>query len=133
MPTNVITILPGQTGQGMGYDVKEPAPYPFHIDTRTGECVRGRGTSDLLEAPVGRPWRLVGFQHFAEAGRLDLSLDAFASEPAAAIAMFPIFDAAHATFCLREPVTGYVVHGDVDTVPDLEPDLRTARWSQPPA
>ncbi len=135
MPTTVITILPGQTGQGMDYDVKEPAPYPFHIDTRTGACLRGRGTADLLEAPVGRPWRLVGFRRVADEDRLDLPLRDFVAEPAAAIAMYPVFRAAHATFGLLEPVTGYARHGrgELDAMAGLEPAVRTARRSRPPA
>lgn len=135
MPTTVITILPGQTGQGMDYDVSEPAPYPFHVDSRTGACLRGRGTADLLEAPVGRPWHLVGFRRFADEECLDLSLRDFVGEPAAAIAMYPVFRAAHATFSLLEPVTGYVRHGrrELDAVASLEPAVRTARRSRPPA
>jgi len=106
----IITIQPGQPGQGMGYDVHQPIPYPFHIDTETGDCIRGRGTHELGDAPLGMPWRLIGFQRGTKQ-RLEFLFADFVHNPQKAVGRRPVFsDGRGGIFNLTEPITGVRSH-----------------------
>lgn len=106
-----ITIQPGQPGEGMGYNVHLPLPYPFHIDADTGDCRRGRGTVDLGEAPAGRPWRLLGFQVTLEQQTLDVIREEFVDDPELAVGKYPVFlDADGGFFNLTVPITHVTVN-----------------------
>lgn len=108
--TTTITIQPGQPGNGLDYDVHRSVPYPFHIDAGTGACTRGRGTSDLGEAPEGSPWRLIGFQS-GDIQELVLGFADFTQDPSRAVGLVPVFtDAEVGIFALREPVTDVTDH-----------------------
>lgn len=100
-----ITIQPGQPGMGLEYDVRQPLPYPFHIDSATGDCVRGRGTADL-DAALKRPWRLIGFQQDPDVQRVDLLLEQWRDDPQGAVGMYAVFSVGTAFFNLTEPITG---------------------------
>jgi hypothetical protein len=107
--STTITVQPGQPGMGMDYDVRQPLPYPFHIDADTGRCVRGRGTADLGEAPEDQPWGLVGFQR-GNVQRLVLTVDDFVRDPQAAVGLVPVFVGNGSIFALTVPVTDVTDH-----------------------
>lgn len=79
-----ITIQPGQPGEGMNYNVLKPLPYPWHIDTETGDVGR-------QEFWKGDPARLMGFQATAEVQRVVLFMEDFFADPQKAVGMFPVF------------------------------------------
>lgn len=110
----IITIQPGQPGNGMDYDVHKPLPYPFHIASDTGDCTRGRGTSDIpsdVDDPRKQPWRLLGFQDDAAVQTVDMLLETFIQDPHAAVGKFPVFVNGNGDiFNLTEPITGVTVH-----------------------
>jgi len=106
--SNVISIQPGQPGEGMGYNVHKPLPYPFHIDPETGRCIRGRGTADLGEAPPGDPWVLVGFQT-GDVQHVVLFLREFAQDPQKAVGLVPVFIDERGMFALTVPITNVTV------------------------
>lgn len=108
--STTISIQPGQSSEGMGYNVHKPLPYPFHIDADTGYCICGRGTADLAEAPTGRPWRLLGFQRERDVQLVDLLFKDFIADPMHAIGMFPVFADLDGVFNLTEPVTNVTDH-----------------------
>ncbi|WP_263121154.1 hypothetical protein [Cellulomonas sp. RIT-PI-Y] len=112
-----ITIQPGQPGQGMRYNVRQPLPYPFHIDADTGDCVRGRGTAELGDDPTGTtPWRLLGFQTGA-VQELTLTFRQWLSDPEAGRGLFPVFiDWRGSIFHLTEPITDVKVNADPQRV-----------------
>lgn len=117
--STTITVQPGQPGMGMDYDVRVPLPYPFHIDATTGDCTRGRGTTDQDEATNGRPWRLIGFQA-GDVQELVLTLVDFASDPQAAYGLVPVFVDGKSPFALGVPVIDVIDHRPTD--PKLTPD-----------
>ena len=82
MPT--ITIQPGQPDEGMGYNVAKPLPYPWHIDTESGEV----GHQEFWN---GEPFRLLGFQKNAQVQMVDLMLDQFVENPNLAVGMYAVF------------------------------------------
>lgn len=109
-----ITIQPGQSGEGMDYNVRLPLPYPFHVDVDTGDCVRGRGTVDVGDAPAGRSWRLLGFQATLEQQTLDVILQEFVADPELAVGKYPVFLGPDSGFFnLTLPITHVHVNGAV--------------------
>lgn len=103
--TRILSIQPGQPGEGMDYNVRKPLPYPFHIDADTGQCVRGRGTEALGDVPAGaKPWVLVGFQR-GNVQRLVMTVDDFVRDPQAAVGLVPVFADRGSIFALTEPIT----------------------------
>ncbi|MBO9556730.1 hypothetical protein [Cellulomonas sp.] len=113
--STVVTIQPGQPGMGLDYDVREPLPYPFHVDVATGDCTRGRGTAEAGDDPTGTtPWRLLGFQR-GDVQELVLTLRDFAADPQSAVGLVPVFlNWRGGVFSLAVPITNVTVHGTTD-------------------
>lgn len=94
-----ITIQPGQPGEGMNYNVHKPLPYPFHVNTETGDVMSGPHTGN-------ETWRLVGFQPDADTQTVTLRREDFAAEPNKAVGLCPVFVDEHGCmFNLTEPIT----------------------------
>ncbi len=96
---SIISIQPGQPGEGMHYNVHKPLPYPFLIDTDTGNV----GRQDFWK---GEPAALVGFQRELTEQRIDITVSSFAQNPDTVVGMFPVFtnDAGN-FYTLTTPVT----------------------------
>lgn len=104
----ILTLHIGQ-GYSTDYDPRLPLPYPFHINADTGDCVHGRGTSDIEPSvPPNRPWRLLGFQANPTIQRLDVTLTEALGNPAARIVgKLPVFIDGNGTiFALAAVITG---------------------------
>ena len=98
MTTNILSIQPGQPGEGMYYNVHKPLPYPFHVDASTGDVRVGPQTGN-------EAWRLIGFQPAVDTQRVDLWREVFVVDPRKAVGMFPVFvDANGGMFSLDVPV-----------------------------
>lgn len=102
---STISIQPGQPGEGMGYNVNKPLPYPFHIDPETGECKHGRGTAEF----DGATWTLLGFQAREDVKHVDLYRHEWLDDPQQAVGMFPVFGGGDAIFNLTVPITDVTV------------------------
>jgi len=113
--SDVISIQPGQLDEGMGYNVHKPLPYPFHIDAASGACKHGRGTSELGDAPEGKPWVLIGFQR-GEEQSIVVTFAEFCEDPSAAIGLRPVFVGHGSFFALSVPVTDVTDHRSIDEV-----------------
>lgn len=119
--SGTISIQPGQPGRGMEYDVHLRLPYPYHIDAETGECTHGMGTNELMQAPEGKPWRLVGFQRGDEQAVVLVHAQ-FVANPAAAVGLVPVFYGGSAAgespkfFALRVPVIDVTDHRTIKAV-----------------
>jgi hypothetical protein len=110
MTRKTISIQPGQPGEGMGYNPHLPLPYPFHVDSITGDCLHGRGTAACGDAPEGRPWRLVGFQRTTDQ-HLDVTFEQFVADPTSVVGCYPVFaEPGLEIFSLNVPITGVQVH-----------------------
>jgi len=107
---STITIQPGQPGEGVGYNVHKPLPYPFHIDIETGKCTRGRGTSDLGDDPTGTtPWVLLGLQD-GDVQELARTRSEWTADPQSAVGLRPVFiDWSGSIFALGQPITHVTV------------------------
>lgn len=101
--TKIITIQPGQHGEGMGYNVLKKLPYPFHIDTETGKCVRGQGVSKNFA------WELLGFQNGA-VEEIVISFEQFVANPRRSVGRHAVFATASGIAALKVPITDYTVH-----------------------
>lgn len=104
----IVTLHIGQ-GYSTAYDPRLPLPYPFHINAATGDCVHGRGTSDIEPGvSPSRPWRLLGFQADSMIQRLDVTLTEALGNPAGRIVgKLPVFiDGSGTIFALAAVITG---------------------------
>lgn len=98
--SNYITIQPGQPGEGMGYNVHKPLPYPFHVDTKTGDVIQGPPTEF-------DDWRLLGFQPDVGTQSVELTRSVWlAGDVDACVGMVPVFiDSDGGMFSLDVPIT----------------------------
>lgn len=78
-----ITIQPGQKDRGQEYDALLPLPYPFHIDTETGDVGR-------QEFWRGQPRRLIGFQR-GDVQYVVLTRQDWVLNPHSAVGLRPVF------------------------------------------
>lgn len=69
----IITIQPGNTPDGT-YDVDRPLPYPFHVESASGEI----GRQDFWK---GAPARVLGFQCDRDRQEVDISWEDAADHP----------------------------------------------------
>lgn len=76
-------------------------PYPYFIDTQTGDV----GRQDVWK---GDPRRLMGFQNRADVQRVDVFLEDFAANPEAAIGKYPVF--------LRDDATMYNTTTPIESI-----------------
>lgn len=84
--TTTLRVQPGQSGQGMDYNVALPLPYPWFVDVSTGE---------VAHPEVHGTDRLVGFQR-DESPPTDFSadfihLDAAAKDPGSVVGWRPVW------------------------------------------
>lgn len=79
---STITIQPGNTSDGT-YDVRQPLPYPYHVNAETGDV----GRQDFWK---GDPARVLGFQRTADRQRIDLLWEDAAKDPQQIVGMYPV-------------------------------------------
>lgn len=111
--TKIITIQPGQHGEGMGYNVLKKLPYPFHIDGETGKCVRGQGVTKTFT------WRLMGFQNRKE--EIILTREQFHLTPHRAIGKYAVFYTGSGITALTVPITDFTITELITTKKEVAP------------
>ena len=100
---DIISIQPGQPGEGMEYNVMKSLPYPYHVDTDTLQIRVGPQTRNEL-------WTLVGFQT-GSTQRMTLSAAQFLDSPEDAIGLVPVMSAKGSGFFnMTVPITSVKDH-----------------------
>lgn len=99
-----ITLQPGQPGEGLGYNVRKPLPYPLFVD-RDGytENVPGFALAGRAGRREDLP-KLIGFQE-GEVQTVVLFREDFLVDPSAAVGLCPVFAAEGSMFALTVPIT----------------------------
>lgn len=91
---STIMIQPGQPGEGMGYDVHKPLPYPFYIDMKTGKVI-----SEIDKGHV-----LIGFQE-GDVQRLVMYRDELSTNVQKAVGLRPVLADHGKIYAWSVPVT----------------------------
>lgn len=101
----IITLQPGQPGEGMDYNVNKPLPYPIHVDDKLA-CTNVPVDGCAFGGTQGDHPRLVGFQKTADPDPVGLVLadDDWRSDPDVCVGMFPVFVNRGDMFNLTVPI-----------------------------
>lgn len=106
-----ITMQPGQPGNGMDYDPRQPLPYGIHVDRDTLECQNVPGCPGSFRRDENGTYpKLIGFQQTEQADPTGLVLaEDWLDDPEQAVGMFPVFIEAEGMFNITVPITGVTV------------------------
>lgn len=104
---DVITLQPGQPGQGMGYDPLLPLPYGIHVDRETLACRNVPGCPASFQPNDGDYPKLVGFQPTVDPDPEAVLLASdWLDEPELAVGTFAVFIEDGDMFNITVPITG---------------------------
>ncbi len=104
---SIITIQPAQTDDIDAYDPRLPLPYPFHINTETQLCERGRGSAEYTGEKES--WFLIGFQRRL-AQTVVLMAREFFTDPERAVGLVPVWSDGDKFFTTSGPISSVMVN-----------------------